>query len=189
MTSSMTLSKDELLQWDRGFDEKGKQTWSSGESGTTFVKRSASAPVDDSLLERTVGRRPEASPAARGAGRDGDFSLKVNEPAAQAPATLTITSPSSPSKKYSLTELRSLAGSGRLPVSLLLPSNEASAASVVVVTSRSGSVSVFSLAEISSSSGGPSLDVSSSTPRLVAAGGRGLEDVVSVELRVLAPAK
>jgi CpeT/CpcT family (DUF1001) len=64
MTSSVTLSKDELKQWDRGFDEKGRQTWGSREGGTTFVKRSASVPVDDALLERTVGRRPEASPAA-----------------------------------------------------------------------------------------------------------------------------
>jgi CpeT protein len=64
MTLSMTLSKDELMQWDRGFDEKGRQTWGSLEAGTTFVKRSASAPVDDSLQERTVGRRPEAAPAA-----------------------------------------------------------------------------------------------------------------------------
>ena len=171
MTSSVTLSKDTLMQWDRGFDEKGKQTWGSLEGGTTFVKRSAAAPVDDSLQERTGGRR------------------QVTEAAASAPAALTIASPSSPSRKYDLAELRALAGSEQVPVSRLLPSNEVSAASVVVVTSRNGSVSAFSLAEISSSSDGPSLDVSSSAPRLVAAGGRGLDDVVSIELRVLAPAK
>lgn len=57
MTSQVTLSKDELTEWDRGFDEKGKQTWGSLEGGTTFVKRSASAPVDDKLIERPVGRR------------------------------------------------------------------------------------------------------------------------------------
>ena len=127
--------------------------------------------MDDSLQERTGGRR------------------QVTEAAASAPAALTIASPSSPSRKYDLAELRALAGSEQVPVSRLLPSNEVSAASVVVVTSRNGSVSAFSLAEISSSSDGPSLDVSSSAPRLVAAGGRGLDDVVSIELRVLAPAK
>ncbi len=181
MTSSVVLSKDELVQWDRGFDEKGRQTWGSTEGGTTFVKRSASAPTDDSLQERTVGRRPEATKE-----RD---SLKVKEPEVQASAALTITSPSSPSKKYELAELRALARSDSLPVLRLLPSNEASAASVIVVTSRNGSVSVFSSAEISSSPGGPSLDVSSSALRLVAAGGRGLDDVVSIEVRVLAQAK
>jgi len=167
MTSSVTLSKDELMQWDRGFDEKGKQRWGSREGGTTFVKRSASAPVDDALLERTVGRRPETAPA---------------------PAALTVTSRSSPSKKFSLAELRALAGSDRLPISRLLSRDETSFATVVVVTSRSDSVSVFSFAEISSS-GGPFLEVSSGAARLVAAGGRGLDDVISVELRVLAPAK
>jgi len=172
MTSALIVSRDGFIQWDRGFDEKGRQAWGSTESGTRFVKRSAAAPVDDSLQERTTGRRPEATPVAGGA------------------AALTITSPSSPSKKYGLTELRALAASDSLPVSRLFPSNEVSGASVVVVASRSGSVSVFSSAEISSSSSdAPSLDVSSSAPRLVAAGGRGLDDIVSIELRVLAPAK
>ena len=60
-----------------------------------------------------------------------------------------------------------------------------SAAAVVLVTSRTGAVSVFSSAEISS--GGPSLDVSGAAPRLVAPAPRALEDVVSVELRVLSP--
>ncbi|MDL2717116.1 MAG: chromophore lyase CpcT/CpeT [Acidobacteriota bacterium] len=180
MASSVSLSMDELTLWDRGFDEKGKQTWGSLEGVTTFVKTSASAPVDGAFLERTVGRRAEK--------KEKD-SLKVKESEVQAPAAVTVASPSSPSKKYELTELRALAGSERLPVSRLLPSKEVSAASVVVVTSRSGSVSVFSLAEISSSSDGPSLDVAGANPRLVAAGGRGLDDVVSVELRILAPAK
>ena len=182
MASSVTLSIDELTQWDRGFDEKGKQTWGSLEGGTTFVKMSASAPVDGALVERTVGRRAEENDKKKD-------SLKVNGVSAMAPATLTITSPSSPSKKYDLAELRALSGSDMLPVSRLLPSNKVSGASVVVVTSRSGSVSVFSSAEISSSSSdAPALDLSSSAPRLVAAGGRDLDDVVSVDLRVLAPA-
>ncbi|MCM3875513.1 MAG: chromophore lyase CpcT/CpeT [Thermoanaerobaculia bacterium] len=196
MTSSVTLSKDELVQRDRGFDEKGRQTWDSREGGATFVKRSASAPVDGALVERTVGRRPEAkekdSLKVKEEEKEKEASLKVNEGEAQAPPVLIVTGPSPPSKKYNMTELRALAGSERLPVSRLFPSKEVSAASVIVVTSRNGSVSVFSSAEISSSSSssdGPFLDVSSGAPRLVAAGGRGLDDVVSVELRVLAPAK
>ncbi len=165
MTSQVTLSKDELTEWNRGFDEKGKQTWGSLEGGTTYVKRSASAPADDSLQERTGGRREAAAPA---------------------PAALTVTTPSSPSKKFSMMELRGLAGPGGLPVSRLFPSNDVSPAAVVVVTSRSGVVSVFSFAE-SSSSDSPALDVSGPAPRLVALSGRGLDDVVSIELRVLAP--
>jgi hypothetical protein len=188
MTSSVTLSKDELMQWDRGFDEKGKQTWGSLEGGTAFVKRSASAPVDDSLRERTAGRREKEKEEGKGEEKD---SLKVKESEVQASAALTITSPSSPSKKYDLPELRAMAGSGTLALSRLLTTAGVTdaAAAIAVVTSRGGAVSVFSLAEISSSDGGPSLDVSSSAPRLVAAGGRGLDDVVSIELRVLAPVK
>jgi hypothetical protein len=127
--------------------------------------------------------------------RDGDQKKdppKVSEIAAQPPPALTILSPSSPSKKYNFTELRALAESDRLPVSRLFPvfpSHEASAASVVVVTSRTRSVSVFSSAEISFSSDAPALDLSSGALRLVAPGGRGLDDVVSIELRVLAPAR
>ena len=82
-----------------------------------------------------------------------------------------------------------MAGSGTLPLSKLVStSGTYETATIIVVTSRAGGASVFSSAEISSSDG-PSLDVSSSAPRLVASGGRGLDDVVSIELRVLAPAK
>ncbi|MEO8586755.1 MAG: chromophore lyase CpcT/CpeT [Acidobacteriota bacterium] len=180
MASSVSLSMDELTLWDRGFDEKGKQTWGSLEGVTTFVKTSASTPVDGSLVERTVGRRAEEKEKAKD-------SLKVSGASAAVPATLTIASPSTPSKKYSLADLRALAASGSLSISRLFPSSEVSAASVVVVTSRSGSVSVFSLTEIFSSSDAPSLDVAGANPRLVAAGGRGLDDVVLIERRVLAP--
>ena len=222
MTSALMLSKDGFVQWDRGFDEKGRQVWGSTEAGTPFVKRSAAAPADDAFMERPVGRRAEgktkegisakskegtgdsAMPAAGEAKPGGGFSANGKEVdgagaatkgavVATAPVTegaINLLGPYSPSKKYGLTELRALATSGRLPVLRLFPVNEVSAASVVVVTSRSGSVTVFSSAEISSSSSdAPSLDVSSSVPRLVAAGGRGLDDVVSIELRVLAPAK
>ena len=189
MTSQVTLSKDELTEWDRGFDEKGKQTWGSLEGGSTYVKRSASAPVDDALQERTVGRREEKEGEKETGKEKGRDSLKVNEAAAPAPAALSILSPSSPSRKYGITELRDLAGSNVLLVSRLLPAKDFSAASaVVVVTSRSGLVSVFSFAEISSSDS-PALDLSGSAPRLVASSGRGQEDIVSIELRVLAPAK
>ena len=179
--SAVTLSKDELVQWDRGFDGKGTQTWGSVEGGTTFLKRSASPPLDDSLQERTGGRRQGRQDKERD-------SMKVKEPEVQAPGVLTILSSSSPSKKYNLTELRALAGADRLPISRLLPGSDLLAKSVVVVAGRAGAVSVFSSAEISSSSDGPALDVSSSAPRLVASGGRGLDDVVSIEVRILAPA-
>jgi hypothetical protein len=104
------------------------------------------------------------------------------------PAVLTTTSPSSPSKKYDLVELRALTGTGVLWLGRLLPSPDAPAAAVVVVTSRSGATSVFAFAEISSSVS-PALDLSGDAPRLVAAPGRSLDDVVSIELRVLSPSK
>ena len=187
MTSAVNLSKDELVQWDRGFDEKGKQTWGSLDGATTFLKRSAGSPADDSMQERTVGRRQEDKGKEK---EEEKGSLKVKEPEVQAPAGLVVTGPSSPFKKYNMTELRGMAGGGLLALSRLFPKSDLSAASVVVITSRNGSVSVFSSAEISSSSSdGPAFDVSSSAPRLVAVGGRGLDDVVSIELRALAPAK
>jgi hypothetical protein len=57
MTSALKVSRDGFSQWDRGFDEKGRQTWGPTEGGMQFVKRSAAAPVDDKLMERPVGRR------------------------------------------------------------------------------------------------------------------------------------
>ena len=125
-----------------------------------------------------------AAPVAGGAGRDGGVSLKVNEPVAGAPSVLEVMRPSLSSRKYDLAALRDIAGGGSVLLSRFVSAPEAPAASVVVVTSRSAAVSVFSFAEISSS-GGPSLDVSGAAPRLVAAPGRGLDDVVSIELRVL----
>ena len=197
ISSSVTLSKDELTQWDRGFDEKGKQTWGSLEGGMTFVKTSALAPVDGALVERTAGRRAEEKEKVAGTKREKEKeekedSLKVSGVSPTAPATLTITSPSTPSKKYDIAELRAMAGNGPLPLSKLVSTSGTNevAATVIVVTSRAGAASVFSLAEISSSSSNPpALDLSSSAPRLVATGGRGLDDVIAVELRVLAPAR
>jgi hypothetical protein len=131
-----------------------------------------------------------AAPVAGGAAGGGGLASKVNEPAAAAPAVLAITSPYSPSKKYDLAELRAMAADGKVPLSRLVPVPGNPAASVVVATARSGAISVFSFAELSSSSPlSPSLDVSGDAPRLVAPPGRGLDDVVSIELRVLVPAK
>jgi hypothetical protein len=56
MTSTLILSKDGFIQWDRGFDEKGRQTWGPREDGTRFVKKSTHAPADDTLMERPLGR-------------------------------------------------------------------------------------------------------------------------------------
>ena len=200
MTSRLVLARDGFTEWDRGFDEKGRQTRNPPEGGMRFLKTSMSAPVDDKLIERPVGRREEpgrrseAVPEAGAEGRGEEFpsKRKVREADVHASAALTIRSPSSPAREYGLTELRAMAGSGTLPLAKLVPTSgtyeaAAAAATVIVVTSRVGGASVFSSAEISSS-GGPSLDVSSSAPRLVASGGRGLDDVVSIELRILAPA-
>jgi CpeT protein len=57
MTSVLILAQDGFTQWDRGFDEKGQQTWKSPEGGMRFLKRSMNAPVDERLIERPVGRR------------------------------------------------------------------------------------------------------------------------------------
>jgi hypothetical protein len=205
MTSVVIVAQGGFTQRDRGFDEKGRQTWKSPEGGMRFVKRSVDAPVDDKLIERTVGKRVERMPGQAGTAgavpataeakaKDG-FSANGKEgseavAASKGPA-LELVGPHLPSKKYDLTELRAMAGSGTLPLSKLVSTSGTyeAAATVIVVTSRAGSASVFSSAEISSSSDGPSLDVSSSAPRLVASGGRGLDNVVSIELRILAPAQ
>ncbi len=57
MTSVLILAQDGFTLWERGFDENGRQTWTSPEGGTRFLKRSMNAPVDDKLIERPVGRR------------------------------------------------------------------------------------------------------------------------------------
>jgi hypothetical protein len=128
-----------------------------------------------------------SAPVSSGAPGDGGLSSKVKEKAPdQAPPALEVASPSSPSKKYDLAALRAMAGDGSLLLSRLVPAPDAPLAAVVVITSGGGALSVFSFAEISSSSSvSPSLDLSGTTPRLVAPEGRGLSDVVSIELRVL----
>jgi hypothetical protein len=164
---SMTLSPQTVEWREEGKDAAGKTVY--GPAGEIAV----------------YGREPAvAAAAAGGAGRDGGFASKVDDPAPQVPAMLTVTGPSSPSKKYDLAALRALAGNGSVSLSRLVPAPESPAAAVVVVTSRSGALSVFSFAEIFSS-GSPSLDVTGIAPRLVAAPGRSLDGVVSIELRVL----
>lgn len=173
--------------------------WTGGTAGATCFSAAANArlAVSMTLSPQTLGWREEGKDAAGSAvfgpfgemtvyAREGALSSRVNEPAASAPPALVVTSLSSPSKKYSISELRGLAGAGRVSLEKLVegPASGDVGAAVVVVTSSGGSVSVFSRAEITSP-GGPSLDVGGASPRLVAAGGRGLEEVVSIELRVL----
>jgi CpeT/CpcT family (DUF1001) len=57
MTSALILAQDGFTQWDRGFDEKGRQVWTSPEGGTRFLKRSMNAPADEKLVEPPVKRR------------------------------------------------------------------------------------------------------------------------------------
>lgn len=188
---SMSLSPQTLEWREEGKDAAGKTVFGPSREITIYGReREGAAAARGAAAAPPPAPAAFASPVAGGAGRDGDFSSKVKEaPAAQAPPVLEVTDPSSPSKKYSLEALRAMAGGGGLSLVRLVPVPGAPAAAVVVVTSRSGALSVFSFAEISSSSSpssSPSLDVSGAAPRLVAAPGRGLEDVVSVELRVLA---
>jgi hypothetical protein len=178
----------QTLEWrEEGKGAAGKTVPGPAGEITIYAReRDAAAPAPAHGAPAVV-----AAPVGGEAGRDGGFSSKVNGAAAEAPAVLTITVPSSPSRKYDLAELRGMTGSASLSLSRLVPAAEAAAAAVVVVTSRSGAVSVFSFAEISSSSSplSPSLDVSGDTPRLVAPSGRGLDDVVSIDLRVLSSPK
>ena len=183
--------------------------WAGGTAGPTCFSASVEARIaiavslspqtlewreDGKAAESSVfGRERETSsavpaPVGGGAKGDSEFSSSVKEAAVTgAPPALVVTSPSSPSKKYSLAELRGMAGAAELPLKRLFESALSDPAAVVVATSRSGAVSVFSSVEISSSSF--ALDVSGDSLRLVAAPGRSLEDVVSIELRVLAPAR
>jgi hypothetical protein len=212
---AVTLSlSPQALEWrEGGKDSSGRPVYgSSGEisvfwreregAGTPAPVAGAPAPLAapaggdagrgggfSAKVNEAAARVGEAAPADGGAKREGAFSSKVNEPAASAPPGLVVTSLSSPSKRYSISELRGLAGSDRVPVEELLTGTPTSGrgAAIVIVTSSSGALSVFSFAEISSP-GGPVLDLSGASPRLVATGGRGLADVVSIELRVLAPA-
>jgi len=164
--------------------------WAGGTAAATCFSPAANArlAVTVSLSPQTLEWREEGKSAAGeisifGREREGVSSSSREAPAA-ASAVLTISSPSLPSKKCDLAELRAMAGDGSLSLSRLIPAPDAPAAAVVVITSGSGALSVFSFAEISSSSS-PSLDVSGPAPRLVAAPGRGLSDVVSIEVRVL----
>ena len=169
--------------------------WAGGTAAATCFSPVANArlAVAMSLSPQTLEWREDGKSAAgeisifgrqREGGREEGVSSSSKEAPAAASAVLTISSLSSPSKNYDLTALRAMAGGGSLSLSRLIPAPEAPAAAVVVVASRGGALSVFSFAEISSPLP-PALDVSGAVPRLVAAPGRGLDEVVSIELRVL----
>jgi len=38
-TSEVTIYKDKLISWDRGFDENGKQVWGATKGGYVFLKK------------------------------------------------------------------------------------------------------------------------------------------------------
>ena len=224
MTTSLVLSKDGFTEWDRGFDEKGRQTWGPLDGGTRFVKRSADAPVDDRLMERPVGKRAgreepeegvsaksknerpgagEATPAAGEAKAGGGFSANGKEGSgggtgaatASSDAALTLASPYSPSKKYTVAEIRE-ADSTRVPLrrifSLLgietegMPARRALAPAVLLVTGRDGYSAAFSVEEALAADG-PELDLANS-PGIVypKSQERSVHDVVSIELKLLA---
>ncbi len=221
MTTALILAKDGFTQWDRGFDEKGRQTWTSPQGGMRFVKRSMNAPVDDKLIERSVGRRAEkaagkteTATAAETAGTAGavpvtgeakareGFSANGKESvgAGAAPKwpALELVSPYSPSKKITVTDLRN-ALSSRASLRKVLPllgveaegtaARRAVASAVLVVTGRDGSVAAFSVDEVLAADD-PELDLND-IPSLISprSPGRAVHDVVSIELKVLAPAK
>ncbi|MGA7990252.1 MAG: CpcT/CpeT family chromophore lyase, partial [Thermoanaerobaculia bacterium] len=173
---SMSLSPQTLEWREEGRDEAGKTVL--GPFGEIAVFAREGTP------------HAPSAPADGGVNLQGALSSKVNEPRTSAPPVLEVASPSSPPKNYTFSDLRGIAGAERLSIDRLVgePAAADRGAAVVVVTSSRGTVSVFSFTEISSP-GGPTLDVTGATLRLVASPGRELEDVVSVELRALAPGR
>lgn len=229
MTSSLILAQDGFTLWDRGFDEKGRQTWASPEGGMRFLKRSMNAPVDDKLVERPVGRRAEKSspaegeakvkdgisvngkegsgtagaiPAAGEAKAKGGFSANgregLSKGAASERGALELIGPYSLSKKITIAEIRG-GDSTRVPLRRVFDflgtptegtaARRALASAVLVVTGRDGSSAAFSVDEALAADG-PELDLKD-VPSLISARspGRAVQDVVSIELKVLAPAK
>ncbi len=83
-----------------------------GAAGKTVLGPAGEITIYGREREAPVAPVAVASPVAGGAAGGGGFSSKVNGAAAEAAAVLTITSPSSPSKKYDLEELRALAANG-----------------------------------------------------------------------------
>jgi hypothetical protein len=202
MASTLIVSRDGFIQWDRGFDEKGRQAWGSTEGGTRFVKRSATAPVDDRLMERPVGRRGEekAKEGFSANGKEGTGAGAASKGAALAPAPATddaiyLLGPYSPSKKIKFSELRD-GDSTRVPLrrvfALLGVETEGMGArrvlapAVLLVTGRDGYAAVFSAEEVLAADG-PELDLAG-TPGIVDAFSeeRSVLDVVSIELKLLA---
>jgi hypothetical protein len=182
---AMSLSPQTLEWREEGKNAAGKTALGAAGEVTIYGREREGAAAPRAAAAPLAASGDVAAPAAGGAGRDGGSSLKVKEEApVQAPPALEVTIPPTPSRKYSVAELRAMAGSGGVLLSRLIPAPEAPAAAVILVTSRSGALSVFAYAEISSPLP-PALDLSGPAPRLVAAPGRELDDVVSVELRVL----
>jgi hypothetical protein len=195
MTSALIVSRDGFIQWDRGFDEKGRQAWGFTEGGTQFVKKSAAAPVDDRLMERPVERRSTGAPE-RG---EEKFSANGKEGtgagATAKGAALDLLGPYSPSKKITIAEIRD-GDSTRVPLrrvfALLGVDTEGMAArrvlapAVLLVTGRDGYAAVFSVEEVLAADG-PQLDLAG-TPGIIDAFSeeRSVRDVVSIELKLLA---
>jgi hypothetical protein len=191
LSVTMSLSPQTLEWREEGKDAAGKAVHGpAGEITIYGRERDVAPPAPLAAAAPATTPAPAAALATTGAGeagREREIPSKVNEQ--EAPTAVEVVAPSSPSKKYGLADLRRMAGEGGIPLAGLFDRATPNAASVVVVASRSGALSVFSFAEIFSSSlsSAPSLDVSGAAPRLVAGGGRGLEDVISIELRVLSP--
>ena len=209
MTSALVLAQDGFTEWDRGFDDKGRQTSNPPEGGMRFVRTSMSAPVDEGLVERSVGRRPErvtrvertaaASPAASEAKAKEGFSANGKEgrgtgvPSEE--SVLELIGPHSPSKKITITEIRG-GRSTHVPLRRVFDflgtpiegadARRALASAVLLVTGRDGSSAAFSADEVLATDG-PELDLTG-VPSLVFPRnpGRAVPDVVSIELKVLA---
>lgn len=144
------------------------------------------------------------SPAASEAKAAGEFSSSGREGREEvAPALLrddgiNLLGPDSPSKKVTVAEIRG-GSSTRVPLRRVFdflgtPTGGAAArrtvaSAVLVVTGRDGSVAAFSVDEALAPDG-PELDLKD-VPHLIfpRSPGRAVRDVVSIELKVLAPAK
>ena len=162
-----------------------------GAAGKTVLGPAGEITIYGREREAPVAPVAAASPVAGGAAGGGGFSSKVNGAAAEAAAVLTITSPSSPSKKYDLEELRAMAADATGPA--LAPRSRRGEprrrGRRRDVASRRGLRILIRRNLFFSSSLSPSLDVSGDAPRLEAAPGRSLDDVVSIEVRVLSPSR
>jgi hypothetical protein len=195
MTSTLVVSRDGFIQWDRGFDEKGRQAWGSTEGGTRFVKKSAAAPVDDSLMERPVGRRADGATSSEDTGAGAASGRAAAAPGPATDGAINLLGPYSRSRKITIAEIRER-DSTRVPLhrvfALLGVDTEGMAArrvlapAVLLVTGRDGYAAVFSVEEVLAADG-PQLDLAG-TPGIIDAFSeeRSVRDVVSIEMKLLA---